>query len=87
MALGEAGYLTKPIDRERLTELVRRYRVTVRPTRVLVVEDDEMQRQRIRAWLEPQHWEIKEAVNGRTALHLLDAEVPGVILLDLTSFF
>src|SRR5262249_41747648 len=40
IALGAAGYLTKPIDRERLHRLVSRFRAQVPPTRVLVVEDD-----------------------------------------------
>ena len=40
MALGAVGYLTKPIDRERLHRLVGRFRASARPTRVLLVEDD-----------------------------------------------
>src|SRR3989441_7637495 len=40
IALGAAGYLTKPIDRERLHRLVSRFRAPVPPTRVLLVEDD-----------------------------------------------
>jgi response regulator of citrate/malate metabolism len=40
-ALGAAGYLTKPIDRERLHQAVSRFRASaLRPPRVLVVEDD-----------------------------------------------
>ena len=44
IALGAAGYLTKPIDRERLHQLVRRFQTPTRPTRVLMVEDDVAQR-------------------------------------------
>ena len=40
IALGAAGYLTKPIDRERLHRLVRRFQSPTRATRVLMVEDD-----------------------------------------------
>ena len=40
IALGAAGYLTKPIDRERLHRLVSRFRAPAPPTRVLLVEDD-----------------------------------------------
>src|SRR4029078_12290010 len=39
IALGAVGYLTKPIDRERLHRLVSRFRAQVPPTRVLLVED------------------------------------------------
>jgi DNA-binding NarL/FixJ family response regulator len=38
IALGAAGYLTKPIDRECLIEIVSQLRVAGAPGRVLVVE-------------------------------------------------
>ncbi len=82
-ALGAAGYLTKPIDRERLHRLVGRFRPGARPTRVLVVEDDEIQRERLRAWLAGQQWIVQEAANGRDALACLRDGKPDVILLDL----
>jgi adenylate cyclase len=50
IALGAAGYLTKPIDHERLHRLVNRFRAAVPPTRVLVVEDDAVQRERMLGW-------------------------------------
>jgi adenylate cyclase len=83
IALGAAGYLTKPIDRERLHRLVGRFRASTPPTRVLLVEDDEIQRDRIRGWLEGQQWMVQEAANGREALAHLQEDKPDVILLDL----
>ncbi len=83
MALGAAGYLTKPINRERLHALVDRFRSSARLTRILVVEDDPIQRERARSWLEPQQWVVEEAANGREALARLAAEKPDLILLDL----
>ena len=81
--LGAAGYLTKPVDRNRLIALLRGYEARLRRTRVLLVEDDADQRERIRSWLEPQNWSVREAANGRVALEQLDDDVPDVILLDL----
>ena len=83
MTLGAAGYLTKPIDRDRLVELVQRFKAPAGPTQVLVVEDDALQRERIRSWLEPQQWLLAEAENGRVALDRLAEQTPDVILLDL----
>ena len=83
MTLGAAGYLTKPIDRDRLIALLQPYQARVRRTCVLLVEDDPTQRERIRSWLEPQQWQISEAENGRVALDRLADEVPDIILLDL----
>jgi adenylate cyclase len=83
IALGAAGYLTKPIDRERLHRLVNRFRAQVPPTRVLLVEDDAVQRERMRGWLEGPQWTVREAENGREALKRIQESKPDVILLDL----
>jgi CheY-like chemotaxis protein len=83
VALGAAGYLTKPIDRERLHGMVERFRAPTRPTRVLLVEDDAFQRERMRAWLESHQWIVHEAANGREALDRLQHGKPDLILLDL----
>jgi signal transduction histidine kinase/CheY-like chemotaxis protein/HAMP domain-containing protein len=81
--LGAVGYITKPIDHDRLVMLMKRFAVPARPTRVLIVEDDAVQRERVRQWLEPQHWTIADAENGKAALALLQQAPPDVILLDL----
>jgi len=83
IALGAAGYLTKPIDREQLHRLVSRFRAPVPPTRVLLVEDDAVQRERMRGWLEGPQWTVREAENGRVALKCMQESKPDVILLDL----
>ena len=83
VALGAAGYLTKPIDRERLQRLIGRFRAPARSTRILLVEDDEIQRERARSWLEGQQWIVQQAANGREALACLREQAPDVILLDL----
>jgi CheY-like chemotaxis protein len=83
IALGAAGYLTKPIDRERFHRLLNHFRSATRPTRILVVDDEPTQRERVRAWLEDEQWLVQEACNGREALARLQESKPDVILLDL----
>jgi signal transduction histidine kinase/CheY-like chemotaxis protein len=83
IALGAAGYLSKPIDRERLHQLISRFRAAAPPTRVLVVEDDALQRERMLGWLAGPQWSVQEATNGREALDRLRRDKPDVILLDL----
>jgi adenylate cyclase len=83
MTLGAAGYLIKPIDREKLVELMQRFKAPSGQTRVLVVEDDPVQRERLRSWLGPQEWLLSEAENGRVALDRLKDKPPDIILLDL----
>ena len=85
MALGVAGYLTKPIDRERLRGVVRRLRMPQRKARILLVDDDELQRRRVRLWLEAEQWTVDEAENGRAALAQVESARPDVILLDLLT--
>jgi adenylate cyclase len=83
MSLGAVGYLTKPIDRNKLIELLQQFQPLAGPTRVLVVEDDTTQRERVRLLLEPQQWLVTEAENGRVALDRLKEALPDVIVLDL----
>ena len=82
MALGAAGYLVKPIERERLTTMVQQFRSSRLPTRILVVDDDPLLRERVRSWLEGQPWTVTEASNGREALSRPGGK-PDLILLDL----
>ena len=82
-SLGAAGYLTKPIERERLTRMIGRFRVPARETRILLVDDDADARARLRGWLDGGQWAVQEAANGREALAHVQADKPDVILLDL----
>jgi signal transduction histidine kinase/DNA-binding response OmpR family regulator/PAS domain-containing protein len=84
IALGAAGYLTKPIDRDRLLSVLARYRaVGDHPLRALIVEDDAEQRAIMRSILGAQGWSVVEAENGRIALNRLAEELPDLVLLDL----
>src|SRR4029077_823290 len=83
VALGAAGYLTKPIDRERLTRMIGRFRAPAGPTRGVWVEDDATERERLRGWLDGDQWKVQEAGNGKEALAVLKDTKPDVILLDL----
>src|SRR5436305_1521657 len=85
IALGAAGYLTKPIDRERLHRLVTRFRAAVPPTCVLLVEDDAFQRERMRGWLEGPQWTVREAENGGEPLKRTQEGKRAVILIEKSS--
>lgn len=81
-ALG-AEYLTKPIDRQRLTELLRKYRGQNQTPAALVVDDDPNIRGVLVRLLEEQSWEVDEAENGIAALRRVADTTPDLILLDL----
>ena len=81
--LGASDYLTKPIDRERLVNVMTRYRRGGHPLVALVVEDDIESRDVLRRFLENDGWKVDQAENGRVALDRLRERQPSVILLDL----
>jgi CheY-like chemotaxis protein len=83
MALGAAEYLTKPVDRDRLVEVVRRLRHEHGSGTALVVDDDPVARRRLAAMLDQEGWSVMEAEDGRQALARLDEATPDLILLDL----
>jgi PAS domain S-box-containing protein len=80
--LGAADYLVKPVDPARLTAVLRRHQSDPSPRRVLVVDDDEGLRRRLRGLLEKDGWTVDEAADGREALDRLAAR-PSLVLLDL----
>jgi len=82
-ALGATDYLTKPIDRERLAGILRKYVVGGPCGTVLVVEDDPMIREQISHLLAAEECTVVIAENGRVALDRLVEVLPDVILLDL----
>lgn len=81
--LGAADYLTKPIDRDRLAGILRKYQVADRPAQVLIVEDDRATRDVLRRTLVREGWTVAEAENGQAALECLGRHLPELILLDL----
>jgi signal transduction histidine kinase/CheY-like chemotaxis protein len=82
-ALGATDFLTKPINREYLAQLLKRYRCAHPPCPVLVVEDHAELRELMRRWLEEEGWVVAEAENGRVALDRVAENRPGLIVLDL----
>jgi PAS domain S-box-containing protein len=82
-ALGASDYLTKPIDRDRLVAILKKYRCAAPPCPVLVVEDDAVIREMLRRMLEKEGWLVSEAEHGRVALARVAESRPDLILLDL----
>jgi len=81
--LGAADYATKPMDRARLSHILKKYTCPHPPCPVLMVEDDPATRELTRAILEKEGWMVSEAENGRAALVCMERERPSLILLDL----
>ena len=77
--LGAVDVLQKPVSRD---EMHRVLQTCSRP-RILIVDDNEDDRRILRAILENEPVEVKQAADGREALDALMRFTPDVILLDL----
>ncbi|MGI8819973.1 MAG: response regulator [Chthoniobacterales bacterium] len=82
-SLGAADYATKPVDRARLSQILKKYTCANPPCPVLLVEDDPATRAVTRNILEKEGWKVSEAENGKVALQKMEEERPTLILLDL----
>jgi ammonium transporter len=86
-ALGATDYLTKPIDRDRLTALIRQHQqqhaAGSAQARILIVEDDPSTRDMLKRLIEREGWPVITADNGRAALRCIAEQPPALILLDL----
>ena len=83
LALGAADYLTKPVDRRRLSKILERYSCARPPCPILVVDDDPANRASMRKILEKQGWRVTEVENGEVGLAAMEKERPSLIFLDL----
>jgi CheY-like chemotaxis protein len=81
-ALGAVDYMVKPVDRGRLTGLLRQL-CKGSARRVLLVDDDPFLRRELRQALEQDGWQPEEAENGRVALARLKQSAFDAVLLDL----
>ncbi len=82
-AMGVADYLQKPIDRERLLAVLKRYYRLQPAKTVLVVEDDPQMREMLCRMLDDKKWTVAQAENGLTALENITHCQPSLIVLDL----
>jgi signal transduction histidine kinase/CheY-like chemotaxis protein/HAMP domain-containing protein len=81
-ALGAADYLVKPVDRQKLIDVLHALCGSA-GRRLLMVDDDDLERRQMRTALEQQGWTVTEASDGRDALARLNEGRPDLIILDL----
>jgi PAS domain S-box-containing protein len=81
-SLGAVESLQKPVDRAKLSGLVKKY-ASRGQKMALVVEDDPAARESIVRTLQGDGWEVDEAENGMIALEKTEQQEFALILLDL----
>ncbi len=82
--LGAADFVTKPVDRARLTAILREHCASPSNASILIVEDDLPTREALCHSLTSMGYGAHATVNGRDGLNwLANNPVPNLILLDL----
>jgi signal transduction histidine kinase/CheY-like chemotaxis protein len=81
--LGAADYVTKPVNRRRLSKILKQYSCSTPQCPILVVDDDRMVRASMRKMLEKEGCRVTEAENGEVALASMELDRPSLIFLDL----
>lgn len=82
-ALGASDYLTKPIDHDRLSQVIKKYLHDNRNDSILIIDDDQSTRNMMQRMLEKDGWTVETAENGRIGLERALLRMPTLILLDL----
>jgi CheY-like chemotaxis protein len=82
-ALGASEFITKPIRREQLSAILKKYRKEQPVHSVLVIEDDLVTSDMMRTILNQEGWEVETAFNGAAAIEQMSRKLPDLILLDL----
>ncbi|WP_191970000.1 response regulator [Methylobacterium planeticum] len=82
-SLGATDYLHKPIEWDHLKAVMDRFRPGAGGGPILVVDDDADARERLTTLLMREGLPVRAAEHGGRALEAVEAEKPGLILLDL----
>ncbi|MBN1310432.1 MAG: response regulator [Anaerolineae bacterium] len=82
-ALGASDYLTKPVERDNLVSILRRYEPQKSEAPILIVDDDAEVRSVFAQLLRKEGWRVVEAQSGQIALQEVSKIRPALILLDL----
>jgi CheY-like chemotaxis protein/anti-sigma regulatory factor (Ser/Thr protein kinase) len=83
--LGASDYATKPVNRQRLSKILKKYACPNPPCPVLLVGGDPATHEVTRTMLEKEGWRVHEAKNGRAALECMERDRPSLILMDLIA--
>ena len=82
-SLGASEYLSKPVDRNQLIKILKRFLGEDISRKILLIEDDAETRSVMSRYLKKEGADPIEAENGRVGLEKLVECKPALILLDL----
>jgi len=83
LAIGASDYLIKPVSKEKILQVLAKYKHRASREYVLIVDDDPDLRNMASRAIEKAGWNVRTAENGKSALSLLESELPSIIFLDI----
>ncbi len=81
-ALGAVGYITKPVDHQKLIREIKKIHNTL-PVTVMLVDDNETDRNQAALCISKAGMRVMTANSGRQCLEMLETDKPDVMVLDL----
>ena len=81
-ALGAVGYITKPVDYQKLIRKIKKIH-NILPATVMLVDDNEIDRNQAALCISQAGMRVMAADSGRQCLEMLEANRPDVMVLDL----
>lgn len=82
-SLGAADYLIKPVNREQLDHVLKKYNIKSRVPHIMIIEDDATMRQLTETIIKKSGWRVSSAENGQIGLQKIAEDRPDLIVLDL----
>jgi len=84
-ALGAAGYLVKPVDRDELLGALRPLTGSMdgQPVKVLTIDDDPVALELVAAVLDPEGYQVLRANGGEEGISIALHEGPALVIVDL----
>ena len=83
LAIGASDYLVKPVSKEKILQVLDKYKHRASRDYVLVVDDSPDIRDMASRAIQKAGWLVRTAENGKSALEMLEVEAPCLIFLDL----
>jgi PAS domain S-box-containing protein len=83
LAIGATEYLIKPVSKEKILEVLEKFKHTRPREYIMVVDDDPDLREMASRAMGKAGWKVQTADNGKLALSMLEVAAPSIIFLDL----
>ena len=83
LAIGASDYLIKPVSKEKILQVLEKYKHQEPREYILIVDDDPDLLTMASRAIQKAGWNVQTAENGKSAISMLESDLPSIIFLDL----